>query len=86
MPFSNLKTQNHQMPKSSCNFQAKVSSYLKGHISSKHGKVRYLCDLCDYATGILHNLKSHKEWKHKSEDYSCRTCRTEEKWSFNEFR
>ena len=39
--------------------------YYSRHKSRVHGGVRYYCELCEYSTTCMSNLKRHKESKHE---------------------
>ena len=46
-----------------CEYQALSINVLEVHKSSKHDRVRYNCDMCDFSTNWPANLSTHKKKK-----------------------
>ena len=55
-----------------CQFSSNHKQSLKLHTDSKHLGITYKCELCDYTSGQLSNVKKHTIVKHKS--HSCTIC------------
>lgn len=47
---------------------------LKEHKKSKHDRIRYSCDQCEYAATKPSPLKTHMESKHEGVRYPCDQC------------
>ena len=55
-----------------CTFSSNHKQSLKLHTNSKHLGIKYKCDICDYTSGQLSNVKKHTIVKHNA--FSCAMC------------
>ncbi|XP_037051407.1 zinc finger protein 54-like [Bradysia coprophila] len=61
-----------------CDHEANSKLSLKRHITANHvvGEKRYACYICDFSTGNLLILQSHRACHRSDETYSCPRCKT----------
>ncbi|KAG4069864.1 hypothetical protein HA402_009571 [Bradysia odoriphaga] len=61
-----------------CGHEANSKLSLKRHITANHvvGEKRYACYICDFSTGNLLILQSHRACHRNDETYSCPHCQT----------